>query len=793
MSQCYHCHLPIPDGLTFGVEILGQSREMCCPGCQAVAQAIVSQGMEDYYRYRTEPASKADETDSTVLPDFLLYDEPTLQHEFVADQGEHKQIQLTIDGISCAACAWLIEKTLNNAPGVIKVGVNVSAQRATVSWNNEQIQLSEILFKLKHIGYQAFPFTPDKEEALYKQRNKRLLTRLGMAGLLTMQVMMLAAARYFDIFSNVERDTQFFFNWVSLLLTTPVVIFSASIFYQNAYRSILAKSATMDLPVTLAILGLYLSSVWATITHTGETNFESICMFIFLLLVSRYVEHRAKHQGNIMASNISQHLPVKATLLTNSDTEQTVLAKSLSTDDKVLIKAGEAIPADGVIIAGDSDIDESLLTGESVPTLKQVGDAVYAGTVNQSGTLTLVVTHSLSNSRINQIMQLQELALSDKPRIAKFTDSIAHYFVLFILLAAASTYVFWSLNNNDNALWIAISVLVATCPCALGLATPSAITMAMYHLNKAGWLVKRADVLEVIPSVSRIIFDKTGTLTEGRLSIESQVNLSNYSNDELNNRVAALENKTRHPIASAFPLNKHLITRDVKTVPGQGVTGYIESDWVKVGNRAFMDATIPEGLEQYSIFVEQNGNVIGAYLLSDTPREGLNDGLNQLTHYKLTILSGDQPERVKALAHSTGITDYKGDCTPDSKLEYLSEFQAAGEHVLMVGDGINDGPVLAQANASIAIGSASDIAKQSADLIWLGRQLPALPVLFKICSINKTKIRQNVAWAIGYNLIALPLAMGGYLSPWMGVIGMSLSSILVVVNSTLFYQVNSGN
>lgn len=792
MSQCYHCHLPIPDGLTFNVEILGQSREMCCPGCQAVAQAIVAQGMEDYYRYRTEPASKADETDNTVLPDFLLYDEPTLQHEFVADQGNHKQIQLTIDGISCAACAWLIEKTLNNATGVIKVGVNVSAQRATVSWNNEQIQLSEILFKLKHIGYQAFPFTPDKEEALYKQRNKRLLTRLGMAGLLTMQVMMLAAAEYFDIFSNVERDTQFFFNWVSLLLTTPVVIFSASIFYQNAYRSILAKSATMDLPVTLAILGLYLSSVWATITHTGETNYESICMFIFLLLVSRYVEHRAKHQGNIMASNISQHLPVRATLLVD-EAEKTVLAKSLSKGDKVLVKAGEAIPADGVVISGNSDIDESLLTGESVAQHKQVGDTVFAGTVNQSGTVSVNVSHSLSNSRINQIMQLQELALSDKPRIAKFTDSIAHYFVLFILLTAASTYIFWAVSGNENALWIAISVLVATCPCALGLATPSAITMAMYHLNKAGWLVKRADVLEVIPSVSRIVFDKTGTLTEGKLSIESQVNLSEYSDDVLNNRVAALESKTLHPISSAFPVTKYLPTRDVKTVPGQGVSGYVNDDWIKVGNRAFMDSTIPSEFESYSIFVEQNGALMGAYRLSDTPRAGLKDCLAQLSTYHLTILSGDQTHRVQTLAQSISVQDYQGECTPDSKLARLSSYQTAGDKVLMVGDGINDGPVLAKADASIAVGSASDIAKQSADLIWLGQQLSTFPDLFKICKINKTKIRQNVAWAIGYNLIALPLAMSGFLSPWMGVIGMSLSSILVVVNSTFFYQIHSGN
>ena len=387
-TSCYHCGLPAEKDSPYKATVLGQPRVLCCLGCQSVAEAIVDNGLENYYQFRTEPAAKGESEILETLDKLAVYDDPALQEDFVYQEGKHNQIQLTVEGITCAACGWLIEKQLARVQGISQVAVNVAERRAMVTWEPDNIALSGILKALKRIGYKALPFQPDQHEASYLTEQKQFLKKVGLAGLMTMQVMMLMTGLYFDLFGSIEAETRQYFYWVALVLTTPVVLYSGSTFYLGAIKAISARTVNMDVPVTIAIFGTYIAGLKATLLKTGEVYFESICMFIFLLLLSRYLEHRSRHQATQISANMMQYIPVTAHRLEPNGQLSDCLAKHLQTDDTVIVKSGETIPVDGEILEGVSAIDESMLTGEFEPVTKQAGHTVYGGTVNQQSTLT---------------------------------------------------------------------------------------------------------------------------------------------------------------------------------------------------------------------------------------------------------------------------------------------------------------------------------------------------------------------------------------------------------------------
>ena len=422
--ECYHCGLPAEADSPYHATILGKNRVMCCPGCQAVAEAIVDNGLEDYYQFRTEPAARGDTEFQATLGKLAMYDDPALQEDFVIDEGINKQIQLTVEGITCAACGWLIEKQLARVNGINQVSVNVSERRAAVTWSDEMIHLSGILKALKKIGYAALPFQPDQHEASYQNEQKQFLKKLGLAGLMTMQVMMLMTGLYFDLFGAIEAETRQYFYWVALVLTTPVVFYSGSTFYLGAIKAISARTVNMDVPVTIAVFGTYIAGIKSTLLETGDVYFESICMFIFLLLLSRYLEHRSRHRATQISANMMQYIPVTAHRLSDDGKVEPCLAKHLAVGDKVLVKAGETIPVDGRIIEGASAIDESMLTGEFEPVLKETGAAVFGGTVNQQNTLTIEVHQQLKYALVNQIIRLQSTAMANKPSSTSMTRPV---------------------------------------------------------------------------------------------------------------------------------------------------------------------------------------------------------------------------------------------------------------------------------------------------------------------------------------------------------------------------------
>ncbi|UAA37110.1 cadmium-translocating P-type ATPase [Paraneptunicella aestuarii] len=789
---CFHCAQPLPADQKFKVSILGHDESFCCPGCQAVAQAVVDNGLEDYYRFRSEPAEKASDEDELVSQ-LQLYDNPVLRDELVLDEGDTSTIQLTIEGMKCAACAWLIEKQVLQLNGVLRIGVDVSANRATVVWQKSQLPLSRILECIAEIGYQARPFQPDAFEENYKTETKRFLKKLGLSGLLSMQVMMFAFGLYFGIFGDIDAETQTYFHWISLILTVPVVVYSGSEFFVSALNALSARQVNMDVPISLAILIIFSSSAYATVQDHGAVYFESVCMFIFLLLISRFLEHLSRRKAAMMAANSNKHMPVTARLLIDG-IEQQCLAKTLKPGQIVRTKPGEMLPVDGKVVQGQSHVDESMLTGEFQPELKNVGDTVYGGTVNQGSVLEVEVTHSLQNSAVRHISRLQELALGEKPRIAIFADKLAKFFVYAVLLFATGTFLYWSTLQDEHALMYAVAVLVATCPCALGLATPSALTAAMAKLKQFNLILKSADFLENLNQIDTVVFDKTGTLTEGKFSLFHWKNYSDLNDDLVLSIATSLEACSEHPIAKAFTAQNIEKVEQSKNHVGKGVEGVIAGKHYKIGsaNYIFNSSTLeqPHTHKEANVFLECEGKLIASFELRDKLSEGVLAFIDTIRHLQPVILSGDNRANVANIAEELNIAEWKAECRPEDKLDYIKSLQAQGKRVLMVGDGINDGPVLAQADISVAASGASDLAKNAADVIMLGGNISKLIALFRIAQKTRNTIRTNILWALGYNTSVLPLAMIGFLTPWMAVIGMSLSSIIVVYNSTRLLSVN---
>lgn len=826
-GACFHCGLPNLESDRYAVVINDVLQHMCCPGCQAVSQAIVDNGLGSYYEFRTETAARGDTVLDNTLSKLAVYDEPELQQEFVFNEGKHKQIQLTVEGISCAACAWLIEKQLAKLDGIKQVSVNVSARRAMVSWDDSVLKLSGVLSKLKSIGYTSLPFQADTHEASFKKEQKSFIKKLGLAGIMTMQVMMLAMAQYFDVLGNIDADAIAYFNAVSLLLTTPVVLYSGSIFYVSALKAIQAKTVNMDVPVTIAIIATYIAGVMSVNSKVGEVYFESICMFIFFLLIGRYLEHRSRHKATLISSNMLKLIPVTANKK-HDDEYTAVLAKQLQIDDIVLVKAGETVPIDGVIVEGKSTFDESMLSGEFNPVTKSIGQHVYAGSLNQQGAISIQVTATLKHAMMNQILRLQESAMANKPKMAAIADKLSRYFVVFVLLVSAATYAFWSLQGDPHAFWITISVLVATCPCALGLATPSALTCAMARLNQMGILLKRADALEQLTHTTDIVFDKTGTLTEGKFSIQKQ--WINYTHIDSSANVAdalskveqmpptdehllnekfvlslafALEQRSEHPIAIAFgqSYQKTLGSNSADTLPslknvkieiGKGISACYLGKEVLIGSAKYVlahDAVkanneIIKAVDGANVLLALNQKVIAAFWVTDTVQSDAREIIHALSSYTLTILSGDTQQNADDVAAHLNIKQVVGDSPPEAKLKYIKDLQADSKTILMLGDGINDAPVLAAADVSVAVGNASDLAKNAADVVLLNPKLQSLVDLLNMAQRSKRKIKQNIAWALSYNILVLPFAMSGLLTPWQAALGMSLSSIIVVYNST---------
>ncbi|MCQ1059872.1 cadmium-translocating P-type ATPase [Photobacterium sp. ZSDE20] len=794
-KDCYHCGDPVPQGCQHHVEILGKIRDMCCPGCEAVAQTIVDSGLTSYYEYRTAPAEKADLVPQQ-LQSLLLYDHDEIQQEFVRDNENSKEASLSLDGVSCAACAWLIEKQVKREPGVVSIRVNTTTHRALLAWDPESVKLSHLLSVIHRLGYKAAPFEADAQEQQYHRTMKGYLYRLGIAGIATMQVMMLAVALYFEIFGDLDAEFKNYLRWVSLIFATPVLLYSALPFYLNAWRNLRARTLGMDVPVSIALLFAYVASLYATVMEKGEVFFESISMFTFFLLLGRFLEMRARRQAAAASANLLKLVPAMATL----DDGSQIAAKTLKAGDVVTVLPGESLPADGEIVKGQTAIDESMLTGESMPVTKATSDMVYAGTINGDSHITLKVTKDRQNSLISNIVRLQDEAQSSKPKVAEVADIVARYFVAGILIISAATWLYWHQHRPEDALWITLAVLVATCPCALSLATPTALTCSTSSLGRLGILLRRGHVLETLCNVNQLVIDKTGTLTEGNIRLVNTQTFNNHSQEQALQMAAELERFANHPIARAFSVYRDEAPRfdEVENVIGSGLKGSIDGQEWRIGKADFVLDTNPKKDQllascdnHYQVWLSCNSELVASFMLDDPIREDSPELIKQFQAegIQVTMLTGDHSASAQVVADKLGVDNLRAGASPEGKLEYLRSL-SKDKVALMIGDGVNDAPVLAGAHLSVAMGGGTDIAKSSADMVLLGDQLSRILRARKLAQKTRKIIRENLAWALGYNLIILPLAVAGFVAPYIAVVGMSGSSIIVVSNSLRLLKEN---
>lgn len=737
-ESCYHCGEDVPANTDFKVDILGESRKMCCPGCETVAQTIVDSGLVSYYQYRTAPAEKADLVPEQ-LQALIHYDNEDVQSEFVRNRENVSEVTLSLEGVSCAACAWLIEKQVSNTAGLVSIRVNTTTNRALLAWDKTQVRLSELLSVIHKLGYKAAPFEADKQEASYHRMMKQYLYRLGIAGLATMQVMMLAVALYLEVFGDLEPEFKNYFRWVSLIFATPVLLYSALPFYLNAWRSIKGRTLGMDVPVSIALIFAYVASLIATVTEQGEVFFESISMFTFFLLVGRFLEMRARRKAAAASGNLLKLIPAIATTL---DGEQ-IPVKTLKVGDRIRVLPGEHIPADGKVISGRIHIDESMLTGESVHVVKREGDAVYAGTLNGDESFELEVMSSKADSMISNIVRLQDEAQHSKPKIAEIADVVARYFVGAILIISAGTWFYWHQTKPDDAFWIMLSVLVATCPCALSLATPTALTCATSRMGNFGILLRKGHVFETLCKINHLVVDKTGTLTKGDIEICDTKVLSDLPKEDCLSLAAALEAHANHPIARSFAsyANDDFVVYEVQNVIGSGIEGIWNGKIVKIGSAVFVQGK--ESDESHAVYLSVDGEHVASFYYRDPIRKESKAFVQRFADagIKTTLLTGDSLSNARPVANEIGIDHVVASAKPEDKLAYLKSLDE-DSITMMVGDGINDAPTLAGAHLSVAMGGGTDVAKASADMTLLGDNLEKLLGTFACTAYKKDYSRK---------------------------------------------------
>jgi len=805
-ETCFHCGLPVPGGAHYPVQFEGREHATCCPGCQAVAQTIINNGLGSYYHHRTQPAGEPGEP---LIPDELrslaLFDEPELQRQFVnesADKSSGKPLReasLILEGITCAACIWLNERHVQALPGVVEFRVNYSTHRAQVRWDPQRLALSDILRAIRNIGYHAHPFDPGTRDRAFERERRLALRRLAVAGLGMMQIMMLAVPLWLGADDTEHGDIIQFIRWAAALLTTPVVLYAALPFFRSAWRDLRHRQLGMDVPVSLAIISTYLASLYSVALGTGEhVYFESVAMFVFFLLTSRYLETMARQRASQAIDRLDQLIPALATRIEADGSEQQVPVVELSPGDRVRVKPGETIPTDGLIDEGQSTINQALLTGEPEPCLRIPGDPVTGGTVNIDSPLKVQVTRVGAETTLAAIQRLLDRAQTEKPRLAKMAEKGTGHFVATVLLLTAVVGLAWYfLIDPARAFWVVVAMLVATCPCALALATPVAITTTTGVLSRLGLLLTRGQAIENLANAKVVCLDKTGTLTLGHPDlVEVQVLDPALDRAGLLRLVAALERHSEHPAAKALVHAAGIeppAAVDVKNHPGRGIEGEVEGLQVRVGSAEFIGVTVDvqdpeevaEQIQRTPVYVSSDNHLLGVCWLADQPRPAARETIATLRTLGLepVLLSGDQSTATAAFARAMGIETAHGGLSPADKLHYVRERQSRGEVVLMAGEGINDAPVLAGADVSLAMGSGTRIAQTQADLILMSDSLAALPEAIRQARWTLRIVRQNIAWAIGYNAIALPIAATGLLTPWLAALGMSLSSLLVVGNA----------
>lgn len=791
-ERCFHCAEPLPAGERITATVAGEAQAVCCMGCRAVAEFIDGQGLQAFYDHRTAPAPS---TPSPERDKWSHYDHEETRQRFVSETEATAEATIDISGMYCSACSWLLQASLRNRTGVVDVTVNSATNRALVSWNPATTSLAGVLADIEEIGFSPKPVAIGRQRSDNVDERRIAMRRLLVAAIAGMQVMMFAVALYAGSHFGIDAPIEQFLRIVSLLVCVPIVVYSAKPFFVGALRALRMRYLSMDLPVSLAVLGAFVASAVHTLAGRGEVYFDSVAMFVLFLSATRYLEMNARKEAGDTMHALANTLPETAVRLDGSE-QQIVPVAQLRAGDVLNIRPGDVLPTDGRVVSGELCVDESFLSGEAQAQTRREDATVLAGSINRTGNARIEVTRTGASTYIAEIGRLIERALADRPRAAVLADRIAGHFVAFILLVATVTGLLWLHRDADRAFEVVLATLVVTCPCALALATPAALAAATLRITREGLLIVRTRILDCLSKPITMVFDKTGTLTRGQPTVSETLLLDPGrapNADALLNIAAAIERESEHVLARAFADYRPTASaEDVRVEPGRGIEATVDGARYRLGSRSYA-ADLCNGSTQVSmtdsaqteVWMGDRTGLLARFTVRDCVRDDAGAAISALRDlgHRVMIASGDRNRAVAPVAAELSVDGFRAGLSPSDKLELVSSLRKSGETVVMVGDGINDAPVLAAADASVAVEAGTALARASADSILLGSELKVIVKAARLAIATRRIIRQNLTWAIAYNLTAVPLAATGMLAPWMAALGMSLSSLLVVLNA----------
>ena len=799
--ECNHCHL------SFDEKIMIKENDLnfCCGGCQSVYHILKSENLDSFYEKLGNKTIKAPLQVSN--DDLSKFDSENFLNSYTTiTKDGFVQIDLILEGIHCAACVWLNEKVLYDTKGVIEANINFTTNKARVVFNSDILKLSDIIKKIRSIGYNAYAYDSsiaDKEASKAKQD---YFVRIMVAVVCTMNIMMLSVAKYTGFFTGMSIEVKNMIHLAEFILATPVLFFSGFVFYKGAYFGLKNRIVNMDLLVSSGATMTYVYSLFVLFGAKGESYFDSVAMIITFVLVGKYLEVIGKKSAIDTLDKIKSTLPLEAIVVKDGKKETKAL-NLVQVGDLIELKIGEKVPVDGKIISGNASFDESSLTGESIPVYKKTGDNIFSGTVILDSTILFEVVKDFKNSTFSSIVTLLEDSLNSKPKIQTLANKISRRFSLIILSIAFITFLVWyyfgldlgfyfeGVNQFERSFITAISVVVIACPCALALATPMASLVGISELAKKSLLFKEAKFIETIANATTVVFDKTGTLTKGELEV-SFVEFFNKDEKSINLLYSLLDS-SNHPVSLAvkryikenFEVS-NLILEDVKNIEAKGLSARYENIEILGGNEALLkefDVKINIHLNskftQYLFCIDKK--IVANFELKDELKDDAKELIEYLKEQNIEsiMLTGDNNFVASSIAKELEISNYKANLTPKDKADFIKDLKNSGKTVVMVGDGVNDSVALASSDVAIAMGNSADVSMMVSDVVMLNSKLKSLKDAFIISKKTYKHIKQNLAFSLIYNTITIPIAAAGFIIPLFAALSMSLSSLVVVLNS----------
>jgi Cu2+-exporting ATPase len=784
--NCWHCGEALPAEAGIHALVAGRKRPMCCEGCRAAAEWIGQLGLADYYALRTAPAPKPD-----PHPAHDSWQNADSARHVIRDLGAGLQeTLLLIEGVRCTACVWLIERALGAIPGVASVQVNAVSRRARVIWRSANVTLPQLLQTLSRAGFGALPLDARGLDDLRRGESRDALKRLLVAGFGAMQAMMYATAVYLGAAETLDASTRELLRWLGLLVATPVVLYSARPFFAGALRSLAARRPGMDVPVALAISSVYAASFIEAVRGAGEIYFDSVSMFVFFLLAGRYLEMRARHHARDLTDALARLTPPFADRVLDDGALQRVGIHELRVGDRIRVAEGGIVPADGVLLTERCRVDEALLSGESAPVTKHRAQMLIAGSVLEDGPVLVRIERVGADTALAGIAALVGRAHAERPRLQVTGDLAATRFVARVLTLTALTAAVWGVIDPTRAFAAAVAVLVISCPCAFALAVPAALTRALGALARRGVLVVKPDAIQSLAECTHALFDKTGTLTEATLSLADVHPFHGVTREEALRLAAMLARQSRHPVARAIaaadPGIADTAMGEVTAHAGLGVSATIAGRALRLGRSDFAAAgkLLPAEYED-AVLLADDAGPIAAFRVGERLRPEACAAVAALQAQGVAVLiaSGDACGKVANIAARLNVSAWRARTLPADKLAWLAELRAGGARVLAIGDGVNDAPVLAGADVAIALAEGAELTQASSDIVLTGGRLDSIAPARAIAQRTLAIVRQNQRWAMYYNLAAVPLAALGFVPPWLAALGMSLSSLGVILNA----------